>query len=187
MCICGAVRFDDLIEKFKVKFVGILQWTVDAWVNCLAKGGGEKRFQYCLNPLSSDKFLYFRVGGNLVDPLLLDNILLRDDFKEYIYHIGNAFELHSIIKSGLIPGGKSLRRNRQSVFFSAVNPMDARQDQREVEYDLDKPRIAPYKHTLESSPQFSTLVQCEALLRERDCNSVRHDPTQRFVQRMWYA
>ena len=37
---------------------------------------------------------------------------------EYIYHIGNAFELHSIIKSGLIPGGKSLRRDRQSVFFS---------------------------------------------------------------------
>ena len=33
----GAVRFDGLIEKFKVKFVGTLQWTVDAWVNCLAK------------------------------------------------------------------------------------------------------------------------------------------------------
>ena len=47
----GAVRFDDLIEEFKVKFVGTLQWADDAWENCLAKGGGEKkRFQYCLNP-----------------------------------------------------------------------------------------------------------------------------------------
>ena len=26
-----AVRFYDLIEKFKVMFVGTLQWTVDAW------------------------------------------------------------------------------------------------------------------------------------------------------------
>ena len=54
----GAVRFDDVIEKFKVKFVGTLQWTVDAWVNFLAKGRGEKkRFQYCLNPHSSNQFL----------------------------------------------------------------------------------------------------------------------------------
>ena len=57
----GAVRFDDLIEKFKVKFVGTLQWTVDGWVNFLAKGGGEKKiFQYCLNPCPSDKFLYLQ-------------------------------------------------------------------------------------------------------------------------------
>ena len=80
----GAVRFDDLIEEFKVKFVGTLQWTVDDWENCLAKGRGEKRrFQYCLNPYSSKKFLYFRAiqghsGDNFVDPLLQDSILLPD-------------------------------------------------------------------------------------------------------------
>ena len=33
----GAVRFDDLIERFKVKFVGTLQWTVDALVKFLGK------------------------------------------------------------------------------------------------------------------------------------------------------
>ena len=38
----GSVRFDDLIEEFKVKFVGTLQWTDDAWENCLAKRGGER-------------------------------------------------------------------------------------------------------------------------------------------------
>ena len=135
----GAARFDDLIEMFKVKFVGTLQWTVDACRNWLAKGGGEKkRFQYCLNAYSSDKFLYFRAiqghsGCNLVDPLLPDNVLLPDDITEHIYHIGNVFEMHSIIESGLIPGGESLRRDRQSVFFTALNPMDARQDLEEVE------------------------------------------------------
>ena len=39
----GAVRFDDLIEEFKVKFVGTLQWTVDAWENCLAKGEERRK------------------------------------------------------------------------------------------------------------------------------------------------
>ena len=57
----GAVRFDDLIEKFKGKFVGTSEWTVDAWTTFLARGGGpKKRFQYCLNPNSSKHFLYFR-------------------------------------------------------------------------------------------------------------------------------
>ena len=72
------------------------------------------------------------------------HVLLLD---EYIYHIGNAHDLHSIIQGGLIPGGRSLRRDRQSVFFTFVSPIFARQDLEEVEHDLDKPRIAPYKHT----------------------------------------
>ena len=94
----GAVRFD------------ALEWTVDAWTTFLAKGGGPKKiFQCCLNPRSSQLFLYFRAiqghsGSNLVDPSLQDNVLVPDDFAEYSYHIGNAHEMHSIIKSGLIPG-----------------------------------------------------------------------------------
>ena len=39
----GSVRFDDLIEEFKVKFVGTSEWTVDAWTTFLAKGGGPKK------------------------------------------------------------------------------------------------------------------------------------------------
>ena len=66
-------------------------------------------------------------------------------FSEYTYHVGNANEMHSKIKSGVIPGGRSLRKDRQSVFFTAANPMYAREDLEEVQYDLDKPRIAVYK------------------------------------------
>ena len=32
----GAVRFDDLIEKFKVKFDGASQWSLDDWISILA-------------------------------------------------------------------------------------------------------------------------------------------------------
>ena len=46
-----------------------------------------------------------------------------------------------------MPGGRSLRRDRQSVFFTAVNPMDDDQSMEEIRCDLDKPRVAPYKNT----------------------------------------
>ena len=59
--IDGAVKFDDLIEKLKVRFADTLQWTVSTRLNSLAKGGGKKqRFQYCFNPCSSNEILYFR-------------------------------------------------------------------------------------------------------------------------------
>ena len=69
-------------------------------------------FQDGLNPYSSNKFLYFRaIQGHseekVVDPQLQDNILLSDDIAEYIYHIGNAYEIHSIIQGGLFPGAKT--------------------------------------------------------------------------------
>ena len=81
----GGVRFDDLIEKFKVKFVGNSEWTVYAWATFLGRGGPKQRFQCCFNPNSSKHFVYFRAiqghsGGNLVDPLLQDKVLLLDDF-----------------------------------------------------------------------------------------------------------
>ena len=149
----GAVRFDDIMEEIKAKFDGTSQWPFGTWITSLAQGGEpKKRFQYCLNPNSSKHFLYFRAiqghaGGSLVDPALEDNVLLPEDFTEKISHVGNASEIHSMIRSGLILGGRSLKRDRQSVLFTAVNPMDDDQSMEEIRCDLDKPRIAPYKNT----------------------------------------
>ena len=88
----------------------------------MARGGGnKKRFQSCTG--SSGEILYLRAlqghsGRNLVDPSLQDNVLIPDDFFKYIYHVGCAINLHSIINSGLIPGGQNLSK-RQTVFFFA--------------------------------------------------------------------
>ena len=111
----GAVRFHDQAELFKSRFAGTSQWPIEAWTTFLTKGGGpKKRFRYCLNPNSSEHFLYLRAiqghsGGNLVDPALQDNVLLPDDFAEYIYHIGNAHDMHSVIQGGLIQEEKVSR------------------------------------------------------------------------------
>ena len=84
------------------------------WISILAKGGGaKKRFQYCLNPNSSNHLLNLRAiqghsGGNALDLELQDNVMSPEGFSDDIY-VGNASEMNSIIRSVLIPGGRSLK------------------------------------------------------------------------------
>ena len=114
----------------------------------MAGGGGQKKiFQYCAD--SSGAILYLRAlqdhsGRNLIAPSLQDNVIIPDDFFEYIYHIECAINLHSIINSGLIPRGQNLSK-RQTVFFLPVNPMDKEQKYPET-IDLEAPRHAQYMH-----------------------------------------
>ena len=79
-------------------------------------------------PFHSDTPLYLRAiqghsGGSQIDPALQGNVLLPNDFADYIYHVGSSHDLHTIIQSGLIPGGKDIKKGRHAVFFMAVNPM----------------------------------------------------------------
>ena len=96
-----------------------------------------------------------------MDQALQDNVLLPSDFAEYIYHVGSSHDMHSIILSGLIPGGKDVKRRRQTVFFTAVSPMFAHLH-KPRDYDVTKPtKIGKY-----------TRIQCtesiSELLRRRD-------------------
>ena len=115
----------------------------------MAGGGGNKKiFQHCTDP-SGQEILYLRAlqghsGRNPIDPTLQDNVLIPNNFFEYIYHIGCAVSLHSITNSGLIGRGQNSSRDRQTVFLTAVNPMQkSRKDPQAL--DLTKPRLASYK------------------------------------------
>ena len=83
-------------------------------------------------------------GCNLTDPTLQDNVIIQSTFFKYIFHVGCAFNLHSIINSGLIPGGQNLSE-RQTVFFLPVDPMDKEHKDPET-IDLGAPRLARYMH-----------------------------------------
>ena len=134
----------------KVQEEQVLQWSLEDWISTLAKGGGaKKRFQYCLNPNSSNQFLYLRAmqghsGDNAVNLELQDSVLLPKGFTEYIFH---ARQLNSIVRNGMIPGEKNVKRGRQAVFFTTVNPMEDGNSMEETPRDLTKPRIAPHKNT----------------------------------------
>ena len=63
----------------------------------------------------------------------------------HIYHIGCAFNLHSIINNGLIPGGQDSSR-RQTVFFLPIDPRDkVHQDLAHIDFSV--PRRARYVHS----------------------------------------
>ena len=58
----GAIHYSDIIEECRKKeFDDASQWLHEDWISNLAEGGGaKKRFQYCVNPNSSNQFLYLR-------------------------------------------------------------------------------------------------------------------------------
>ena len=116
----GAIHFWRMKENLQNQFPQSIHWSDDRWKACLAAGGGVKRrFQYCTDPLG--EILYLRAlqghsGRNLIDPSLQDNVVLPSNFFQHIYHIGCAFNLHSIINSGLILEVKVRARDRQYSF-----------------------------------------------------------------------
>ena len=67
----------------------------------------------------------------------------RADSSNIFYHIGCAFNLHSIINSGLIPGGQNSSK-WQTVFFL---PVDLRDNcHKDLDIYLNVPRRAHYLH-----------------------------------------
>ena len=144
----GAVQFWRIKFHLRNQFSQISCWSDDRWKACLAAGGGSKRrYQYCSD--ISGTILYLRAlqghsGRNLIDPLLQDNVIIQRGFFQHIYHVGCAFNLHSIINNGLIPGGQDLSR-RQTVFFLPVDPRD--ESHKDLEHiDFSVPRRAQYLH-----------------------------------------
>ena len=144
----GAVHFWRIKENLQNPFPQSIHWSDGRWKAYLAAGGGAKRkFQYCTD--DSGRIIYFRAlqgysGRNLIDPSLQDNVVIPSAFFQYIYHIGCGFNLHSIINSGLIPGGQKSSK-RQTVFFLSVDPRDkSHKDPEKI--DLNVPRRAQYLH-----------------------------------------
>ena len=83
-------------------------------------------------------------GRNFIDPSLQDSVVIQRGFFQHIYHIGCAFNLHSIINSGLTPGGQNSSK-RQTVFFLPIDPRDkSHKDPDKI--DLNVPRRAQYLH-----------------------------------------
>ena len=103
----GAVHFWRMKEHVQNQLPQSIHWSDDRWKACLAAGGGVKRrFECCTD--SSGTIVYLRAlqghsGRNLIDPSLQDNVIFQSNFFQYIYHVGCAINLHSIVSSGLIP------------------------------------------------------------------------------------
>ena len=127
-----------------IVIIGLINSGRTAWQE---EEENKKHFQYCTD--SSGATLYLGAlqghsGLSLIDPTLQDNVIIPDGIFKYIYRVGCAINLHSIINSGLIPGGQILS-NRQTVFFLLVDPMDKNHKDPD-KIDLEAPRLAQYVH-----------------------------------------
>ena len=145
----GAIEFYRIKFYLRNQFSQVQHWSDERWKSCLAaRGGSKRRYQYCSD--NSGTILYLRAlqghsGHNLIDPMLQDNVVIGSGIFHYIYHIGCAFDLHSVINNGLLPGGQDLSR-RQTVFFLPIDPRD--KDHKDPEYvDFSVPRRARYVHS----------------------------------------
>ena len=144
----GAIEFWRIKDDLQKHFLHCYHWSDDKWKKGMGGGGGnKKRYKYCAD--SSGAILYVRAlqghsGRSLIDPTLQDNVVIPNNFFQYIYHVGCAINLHSIINSGLTPEGQNLS-NRQTVFFLLVNHMEKNHKDPET-IDLNAPRHAQYMH-----------------------------------------
>ena len=92
--------------------IGLMKFGRGKWQEAEAT-----RFAYCTDSSGSEILSLRAHQGhsrrNPNDPALQDNVLIADNFFEYIYHIGCAISLHSVTNSGLIAGGQNSSRERQ--------------------------------------------------------------------------
>ena len=172
----GAIEFWRLKDDLRNRFEYSQYWSDDVWKNKMAGGGGnKKRFQYCTDP-SGQEILYLRAlqghsGRNSIDPSLQDNVLIPNIFRVLLSYWMCRVSLHSITNSGLIAGGQNSSKERQTVFFTAVNPMHKNhQDPKEL--DLTKPRLASYQKNGKCIKTRCT-GSTYSLLNGKDCSSIK--------------
>ena len=143
----GAIEFWRLKDCLRYEFENSQHWSDEMWKSRMAGGGGNKKIFQCCNDSSGKEILYLRAveghsGRNPLDPTLQDNVSIPNTFFDYIYHIRCAINLHST-NSGLLPGGQNLGKERQTVFFTAVNLLN-KEHKDPYEIDLYAPRLAWY-------------------------------------------
>ena len=146
----GAIEFWRLKDHLRNRFVQSQHWSDEEWKSTMAKGGGnKKRFQYCTDP-SRQEILHLRAlqghsGRNLNDHSFQDNVLIPNDFFEYIlsHRMCNQFTLHHEFR---IDTGRTTFEQKTDSIFLPVDPMNKEHKDPET-VDLKAPRLAQYLQT----------------------------------------
>ena len=158
----GAIEFWRIKDNLQEHFLYCHHWSDDKWKKTMTRGGSFGAILYL-------RALQGHSGRSLIDPTLQDNVEIPTDFFHYIYHVGCAINLHSIINSGLILGGQNLS-NRQTVFFLPMDPMDINHKDPDT-IDLNEPRHAQYMHkawkSMEETSEHGMLGRHQSCAEER--------------------
>ena len=112
-------------------------------------------------------------------------MLIPNNIFEYIYHIGCAINLHRH-KFRIDTGGQNLSKERQTVFFTAVNPV-YKEHKDPYEIDFNAPRLA--SENVEKTPRHSVLGRYTTCSIERIqvlSNTIEHYHSSRNTPSLLY-
>ena len=78
-----------------------------------------------------------------------------------------SYNVQSMLRSGLIAGGRERKEGRQTIFFTPLNPFGDNPDEEEPRDDLSKPRKATLSQQVEASSGRRPLDQFSPITRRR--------------------
>ena len=90
--------------------------------------------------------------------------MIPSNFFQYLPH-RMLLNVHSIMNSGLLPGGQNLSK-RQTVFFTCGDPVNKEHEDPDV-IDLEAPRLAWYKQKVENTSRHGVLGRHQSCSKER--------------------
>ena len=84
-------------------------------------------------------------GGNLTALELMGHVAIPYKIrKEFQFHRGCSYHVQSVLRSGLIAGGRESKEGRLTIFFTPLNPFWNNPDEEKPSDDLSKPRKVHY-------------------------------------------
>ena len=148
----GAIEFRILAQMFRSEITSSQYWLIRSWLDYLQKEEDLRRDSSIVwsHSLLIPSITFEHFKATLEDDTFTLHFKTMFCYRAFpastsIYHVGNSHDAHSIIQSGLIPGGKDRQERETCVRFSLrpVNPKFI-DHYREKDYDVTKPRIAVY-------------------------------------------
>ena len=97
--------------------------------------------------MSHCTFVIFKdtlVGTYLIAPELMGHVDIPYKWQEFLFHRGCSHDVTSILKSGLMAGGRECKQGTRTIFFTPLNPFADNPDEEEPCDDLSKPRKVHY-------------------------------------------
>ena len=134
------VLFNGMGRKLRqaVRKIGGHKWSDSDWLQHIYKGSNKTTLQCCKN--SQDVLMKIRAfqghtGGNVIAPELIRHVAVQFKWKEFLLHRGCSRDVTSILRSGLIAGGRESKEGRQTTFITPLYPFGDNPDEEEPSDD----------------------------------------------------
>ena len=93
------------------------------WLQAIHEGSNKTRFEYCKTSKDHEIHvlaIHGQTGGNMISPELMGHVKIPYDWQEFVFQVGCAHGIKSILDKRIIAGGEK-KGGRQTIFFTPLN------------------------------------------------------------------